>query len=250
MTTSSSSSVESDLMLLTMHVGVHHFFRVTPTSAAIEKAIVETVTLHWNKGLHSSKQELGGKVAELTLNGTPFGASGAGIFGFDRMPDGTQFFFRLFKELLAIGFRVQTSIDVSMHDSANDGILFRRTAPVAIADQTLFGLHIVGPDFLVAHGASTEMLTVVEESIGKHWRQGLQSKQTMADSSMRFKLKGNYMMCHGEQESEARLFIVMLNDDLLKRGYECIASLDLARACRANGFMLFQRVQEQQQTPK
>jgi hypothetical protein len=241
MSSSSSHGANQDQDIFILSLNSFDLLRISPREPTLEKIINESIVKSWPRGLQSSQHRANDQVAEYKLRGDPWSMTGL----LDAVPQGGQLILTLLRGFSRAGFRVQTSIDMSRQSTDTHAIVLRRSAPVDLSAQgALFGLWLSGNDTFLAYEAPNDLVSAgIEVIINKHWSKGFQSKKTDPDTNVtRFKLRGNFLMCEGEEAVHARLFMANFLNELLKRGYECFASLDICKSNVVQDFMLFRRV--------
>jgi hypothetical protein len=247
MTSSSSSSHHHhhqnhhDQEIFFLSLNATDLLRISPAEPTLEKVVAEAIVKAWPRGLQASQHKLHDQVAEYKLRGDPWLPTGV----LDVMPQGGPLILALLRGVIRAGFRVQTSIDMSRVSLDTHAIVLRRDAPVDLSEAgDLFGLWLFGSDTILAYEAPNDLISGgIEEIIGKHWSKGLQSKKTDTETHVtRFKLHGNFLLCEGDEAVQARLFMANFHNELLKRGFECFASLDVCKSNICQDFMVFRRI--------
>lgn len=230
-----------DQEIFILSLNSNDLLRISPAELTLGKIVVESVAKAWPRGLQASQRKLHNQVAEYKLCGDPWLPTGV----LDVMPQCAPLILSLLRGFSLAGFRVQASIDMSRSSSDTHAIVLRRSAPLDLSEHgALFGLWLFGSDTILACEAPSDLVSAgLEAIITKHWSKGLQSKKTDSETHVtRFKLHGNFLLCDGDEAVQARLFLANVLNELLKRSYECFASLDVCKSSACQDLMLFRRI--------
>jgi hypothetical protein len=214
---------------------------IVPTNETFEKLAVEVIVRTWPNGLKESSRKLNNQMTSYKLSGTPWVPKHSPFSGVQMQ--GAPLVLGLLTGFLQLGYKLQPTIDVSMVDNQMNAIVLRRAPPADFSACPLFALWLTLADTIAAYAAPQDLLDGgIEDIVRKHWSRGLQEKKAGPDGSTEFKLRGKFLCCRGDEELEARFFILNLLKEMAARHYECIGSLDICCSDSGSGFMLFQRL--------
>ncbi|ORZ31096.1 hypothetical protein BCR44DRAFT_123554, partial [Catenaria anguillulae PL171] len=130
--------------------------------------------------------------------------------------------------LLAHGWRLEATSDLSRSPSDKDTMVFLRATPHVVAEGDMFAVSLHSTDRLRVIDTPPAVEKAVEQAVRAHWPAGVHEIKRVLDS-LELKLHGNPWFGHLNHSITPRFMLAQVLARLKNLGYSLYSSVDVSR---------------------
>ncbi|ORZ36383.1 hypothetical protein BCR44DRAFT_127179 [Catenaria anguillulae PL171] len=209
--------------VLSLHKG--DTVRFTGIDESTAQALQAAISGVWRLGIQESHWSGGTSVApkyyKLKFRGNPWSGQGS-----EAVP-ARKLMVTILRTLLAHGWRVEATCDLSKSQWDKDSFVMMRVAPQYLGPSDMFAVSFNMSDRLRLIDAPEAVASVVHATVLEYWAQGIQGTFDYC-GSLEYKLRGNPWLGYKDESIAARVMMAKVLARLKNIGYSLYASVDIS----------------------